>query len=73
MFFLAQAKASNFELKSPTNMTLSERLLMVWFGFFIWTVNGSHNQVLGVRKVYVDHQGFVVSYDIKIYVTIFLY
>ena len=29
--------ASNFELKSPTNMTLSERLLMVWksekFGF----------------------------------------
>ena len=29
MFFLAQPKASNFELKSPTNMTLSERLLMV--------------------------------------------
>ena len=30
MFFLAQPKASSFELKSPTNMTLSERLLMVW-------------------------------------------
>ena len=29
MFFLAQPKASNFELKLPTNMTLSERLLMV--------------------------------------------
>ena len=29
MFFLAQPKASNFELKSPSNMTLSERLLMV--------------------------------------------
>ena len=30
MFFLAQPKYSNFELKSPTNMTLSDRLLMVW-------------------------------------------
>ena len=29
MFFLAQPKASNFELKSLINMTLSERLLMV--------------------------------------------
>ena len=29
MFFLAQPKASSFELKSPTNMTLSERFLMV--------------------------------------------
>ena len=29
MFFLAQQKASNLELKSPTNMSLSERLLMV--------------------------------------------
>ena len=33
----ATAKDSSFELKSPTNMTLSERLLMVWkserFGF----------------------------------------
>ena len=37
MFFLAQPKASNLALKSPTNMTLSERLLMVLnslgFGF----------------------------------------
>ena len=37
MFFLAQPKASNLELKSPTNMTLSERLLIVsnslGFGF----------------------------------------
>ena len=30
MFFLAQPKASSLELKSPTNMTLSERFLMVW-------------------------------------------
>ena len=29
MFFLAQPKASNSELKSPINMTLSARLLMV--------------------------------------------
>ena len=29
-FFLAQPKDSNFVLKSPTNMTLSDRLLMVW-------------------------------------------
>ena len=29
MFFLAQPKACSFELKSPTNMTLSERFLMV--------------------------------------------
>ena len=28
MFFLAQPKDSDFELKSPTNMTLSDRLLM---------------------------------------------
>ena len=27
VFLLAHPKASNFELKSPTNMTLSERLL----------------------------------------------
>ena len=30
MFFWAHPKDSSFELKSPTNMTLSERLLMVW-------------------------------------------
>ena len=30
MFFLVQPKDSNFELKSPTNLTLLERLLMVW-------------------------------------------
>ena len=29
MFFLAQLKDSNFELKSTTNMTMSDRLLMV--------------------------------------------
>ena len=29
LFFLAQPKASNFELKSLINMTLSERLLIV--------------------------------------------
>ena len=37
MFFLAQPKTSDLELKSPINMTLSERLLMVsnslGFGF----------------------------------------
>ena len=29
LFFFAQPKASNFELKSPTNMTMSESLLIV--------------------------------------------
>ena len=29
MFFLAQPKDYNFELKSLTNMTLSDKLLMV--------------------------------------------
>ena len=29
VFLVAHPKASNFELKSPTNLTLSERLLMV--------------------------------------------
>ena len=28
--FWAHPKDSSFELKSPTNMTLSERLFMVW-------------------------------------------
>ena len=75
MFFLAQPKASNFELKSSTNITLSERLLMVSkkpeVRISIWAVNGSQNQVLVVRKVDVDHQVFVVGYDIKICVTVF--
>ena len=30
MFLLVHPKDSSFELKSPTNMTFSERLLMVW-------------------------------------------
>ena len=29
MFFLAQPKDSNLELTSPTNITLSDKLLMV--------------------------------------------
>ena len=37
----------------------------------IWAVNGSQNQVLGVRKVNVNHQGFVVGYGIKICVAVF--
>ena len=39
----------------------------------IWAVNGSQNQVLGVRKVNVNHQEFVVGYDIKISVNGILY
>ena len=30
MCFLAQPKDSDFELKSQTNMTLSDKLLMAW-------------------------------------------
>ena len=74
MFFLAQPKASNLELKSPTNMTLSERFAN---GFkqprnpkiSIWAVNGSQNEVLVVRKINVDYQGFIIGYDIEIHVT----
>ena len=75
MFYLAQLKASNSELKSPTNITLSERLLMVsnslGFGFPFWAVNGGQDEVLVVRKISVDYQGFVIGYDIEIYVTVF--
>ena len=42
-FFLAQPKACSFELKSPTNMTLSEKLLMVSKSLSIRAVNGSQN------------------------------
>ena len=54
MFFLAQPKASNFEFKSPTNMTLSgfEKAKV---RISIYAVNGSQNQVLVVRIVNVDH------------------
>ena len=38
---------------------------------YIWAVNGSQNQVMAVRRVNVDHQGFVDGYDIKICVTVF--
>ena len=36
----------------------------------IWAVNGSQNQVLVVGKINVDYQGFVIGYDIEIYVTV---
>ena len=72
---MAEPKASNLKLKPPTNMTLSERFVD---GFkqpkvriYIWEVNGSQNEVLVVRKVNVKHQGFVIGYDIEIYVTVF--
>ena len=76
VFFLAQPKASNFELKSPTNMTLSGKVVddfeKLKVRISIWAVNGSQNQVLVVRKVDINHQGFVVGYDIKICVTVFI-
>ena len=40
--------------------------------FSIWAVNGSQNEVLVVTKINVNHQGFVVGYDIEIYVAVFL-
>ena len=42
---------------------------MVWTS--IWAENGSQNEVLVVRKVNVDYQGFVIGNDIEIYVTVF--
>ena len=35
--------------------------------FSIWAVNGSQNEVLVVRKINVDYQGFVIGHDIEIY------
>ena len=68
VFFLAQPKDSNFELKSPTNMTLSDK----WKGrISIWAVNGCQSEGLVIRKFKLDCQGFVVGYDIKIMIPIF--
>ena len=55
LFSLAQPKDCNFELKSPTNLTLSERLLMVsktlsLVRISIWAVNGSQSQVLLLER-----------------------
>ena len=36
-----------------------------------WAVNGSQIEVLIVRKFKVDCQGFVVGYDIEIFIPIF--
>ena len=77
MFFWAHPlKDSSFELKSPTNMSLSERLFMVWKREELvngskWAVNGSQNEVLVMRKFKVDCQGFVVGYVIEIFIPIF--
>ena len=38
--------------------------------FSIWVVNGSQNEVLVVRKINVDYQGFLIGYDIEAYVTV---
>ena len=73
-FFLAQPKDSNFELKSPTNMTLSEvkyGMKERRTGISIRAVNGSQSQILVVRKFKVDCQGFVFGYDIQILIPIF--
>ena len=37
----------------------------------IRAVNGSQNEVLAMRKFKVDCQGFVVGYDIEIFIPIF--
>ena len=67
VFFWAQPKDSSFELKSPTNMTLSDKLLMVW------AVNGCQSDILFVNviKFEVDCQGFIIGYDIEIIIPIF--
>ena len=67
---MAQLKDSNFELKSPTNMTSSERLKRRT-GISIRAVNGSQSKILVVRKFKVDCQGFVFGYDIEIFIPIF--
>ena len=73
MFFLAQPKASNLELKSPTNIVgkVVNSFKQPRVRISIWAVNGSQNEVLVVRKINVDYQGFVIGYDIEICVTVF--
>ena len=68
VFFLAQPKDSNFELKSPTNMTLSvvNGLKEFEITISIWTVNGYQSEVSFVRKFEIDCQDFVTGYDIEI-------
>ena len=68
VFFLAQPKDSNFELKSPTNMTLSvvNGLKEFEITISISTVNGCQSDVLFVRKFEIDCQDFVTGYDIEI-------
>ena len=75
LFFLAQPKASNL-IKIANKHDIVGKVIN---GFkqprvriSIWAVNGSQNEVLVVRKIIVDYQDFVISYDnIKIYVTVF--
>ena len=74
MLFWAHPKDSSLELKSPTNMTLSEFVYGLEkrrVRISIRAVNGSQNEVLVMRKFKVDCQGFVVSYDVEIVIPIF--
>ena len=65
----------NFELKSKTNLTLSDRFVNgleeCQTRISIWAVNGCQSEVLVVGKFKINCQGFVVSYDIEIIIHIF--
>ena len=66
MFLLAHPKASNFELKSPTNRKVADGLKKWKMRVSIWAVDGSQSEVLVARKFKIDGQGFVFGYDIEI-------
>ena len=68
----------NIKLKSPTNMTLSDRLLMVLkecqIRISISAVHGCKSEVLVIGKFKINCQGFVIGYDIEITIpTFFIY
>ena len=56
-------------MKSPTNMTLSDRYVVdglkeCQIRISIWAVNGCQSEVLVIGNFKINCQGFVIGYDI---------
>ena len=78
MFFLAQPKASRrlrIQIADKNDIVgkIVDGFKQPRIRFSIWAVNGSQNEVLVFRKINVDYQGFVLGYDIEIYVEAFFF
>ena len=75
MFIWAHPKDSSFEFEISNKHDIIREVV---YGLekrrvriSIRAVNGSQNEVLVMRKFKVDCQGFVVGYDIEIFIPIF--